>query len=271
MSGTTNFQQFNPNQINQETDDQFTGDSLRTTGAPFNGLLSSILFNKLMYQLTTGMVGLMQSLANKGYSTSDANLGNLISVLGNIMTLADMTPYAPLNNPKLTGNPIAPTPGAGDNSSSIATTAFVDNAIAALASQGWVNSQVANLQSWVSGNFDTISNVNSAVNNLRNLIQSGLSYSPSGPAGYIQLPAFLGGIMIEWGSIGGTSNSNQWVSFIPSFPNSCFMVNTCIAGLSDSYYTAFTLQSNLSPGGFDIYFKSNGNISVGSNYIAIGN
>jgi len=38
--------------------------------------------------------------------------------------------YAPLASPSFTGNPIAPTPTAGDNDTSIATTAFVQTAIA---------------------------------------------------------------------------------------------------------------------------------------------
>lgn len=39
--------------------------------------------------------------------------------------------YAPLASPAFTGNPTAPTPTAGDNSTSIATTQFVDQAITA--------------------------------------------------------------------------------------------------------------------------------------------
>lgn len=39
------------------------------------------------------------------------------------------TSRAPVNNPVLTGDPRAPTPGAGDNDTSIATTAFVSTAI----------------------------------------------------------------------------------------------------------------------------------------------
>jgi len=51
------------------------------------------------------------------------------------MTLADVTGVggAPINNPVLTGDPQAPTPTAGDNDTSIATTAFVQNAIGGLA------------------------------------------------------------------------------------------------------------------------------------------
>lgn len=41
----------------------------------------------------------------------------------------DLSAYAPLASPALTGNPTAPTPTAGDNDTSIATTAFVTGAI----------------------------------------------------------------------------------------------------------------------------------------------
>jgi hypothetical protein len=58
----------------------------------------------------------------------------------------DLSAYAPLASPALTGNPTAPTPTAGDNDTSVATTAFVQAAIAAVPSGGgnsglltWVN------------------------------------------------------------------------------------------------------------------------------------
>ena len=49
------------------------------------------------------------------------------------LTLGDVTGVggAPINSPALTGSPTAPTPQAGDNSTLLATTAFVENAVAA--------------------------------------------------------------------------------------------------------------------------------------------
>jgi hypothetical protein len=44
--------------------------------------------------------------------------------------------YAPLASPALTGNPTAPTPTAGDNDTSIATTAFVTTAVAGVSGGG---------------------------------------------------------------------------------------------------------------------------------------
>lgn len=50
-----------------------------------------------------------------------------------VLNAADLTGMggAPINSPTFTGNPHAPTPSAGDNSTSLATTAFVATAIAA--------------------------------------------------------------------------------------------------------------------------------------------
>ena len=45
----------------------------------------------------------------------------------------DLSLYAPLASPVLSGNPTAPTPVVGDNDTSIATTAFVNSAVAAYA------------------------------------------------------------------------------------------------------------------------------------------
>lgn len=47
---------------------------------------------------------------------------------------ADLTIYAPLNSPGFTGTPTAPTPSAAENSTRIATTAFVKTSFAPLAS-----------------------------------------------------------------------------------------------------------------------------------------
>jgi hypothetical protein len=105
MSGTSNFQQWNPNATNQETDSQYTSDAMRTGGAADPSIFPSATANKLFYQVSTFAAAFAQALANKGYSLSDANLSNLAAVLANVMTQADMTPYAPLAGPTFTGTP----------------------------------------------------------------------------------------------------------------------------------------------------------------------
>jgi hypothetical protein len=53
-----------------------------------------------------------------------------LSISGGNISI-DLSAYAPLASPALTGNPTAPTPTAGDNDTSIATTAFVTSAVTA--------------------------------------------------------------------------------------------------------------------------------------------
>jgi hypothetical protein len=49
------------------------------------------------------------------------------------LSSADLAPYAPLSSPALTGSPTAPTPAAGNSSTAIATSAFVQGELAAKA------------------------------------------------------------------------------------------------------------------------------------------
>jgi hypothetical protein len=77
-----------------------------------------------------------------------AALGNDPNFATSITTLLGLK--APLASPALTGNPTAPTPTAGDNDTSIATTAFVQNALAS-ASVGSVQGSFSNLKSSATG------------------------------------------------------------------------------------------------------------------------
>jgi hypothetical protein len=90
LAGSNNFQIWNPSSVNQDTDAQYTTDTLRTGGAPVGGLLPSKTDNKFRYQLSVGMYALMQMLANKNFNVSDANVSTLTGVLANILTTADL-------------------------------------------------------------------------------------------------------------------------------------------------------------------------------------
>lgn len=67
-------------------------------------------------------------------STMTVNTTGLVFPDSTVQTTAAITPnlsgYAPLSSPALTGVPTAPTPLASDNSTTIATTAYVTNAVA---------------------------------------------------------------------------------------------------------------------------------------------
>lgn len=63
------------------------------------------------------------------YVKSDGKLYTKKNGVESLVGPADLSPYAPLASPTFTGNPTAPTPAAGDNDTSVATTAFVKAAI----------------------------------------------------------------------------------------------------------------------------------------------
>lgn len=90
MSGSSNFQQWNPFGLNQETDAAYTSDSLRTGGAPTNAIFASPLANKAFYQWSTFIAAFAASLALKGYVLSDANLATLTATLGDVITGSDI-------------------------------------------------------------------------------------------------------------------------------------------------------------------------------------
>jgi hypothetical protein len=89
MAGSTNFQQWNPNAANQESDAAYTADSARSAGVVDGSVFDAETANKLFYQLSTGLTALMLAMAGKGFVTSDANLNQLVAVLSNILTTAD--------------------------------------------------------------------------------------------------------------------------------------------------------------------------------------
>lgn len=85
-------------------------------------------------QLATTQFVMSQLAGANVVTTFNTRTGNIT------LTLADVTGAggAPIASPALTGTPTAPTPAQTDNSTSIATTAFVDSA-APIFARGWVN------------------------------------------------------------------------------------------------------------------------------------
>lgn len=74
------------------------------------------------------------ALSKLGISVTATQLNYVSGVTSNIQT--QLNNKAPLASPVFTGTPTAPTPTAGDNSTKIATTAFVKNAIDNISSGG---------------------------------------------------------------------------------------------------------------------------------------
>lgn len=88
MAAPTNFLQWNPSQVNQESDASYLTDTQRVGGA-VAGIFPSQLANKLFYQVSTFVAALATALVNKGYEMQDTSLATLVTAMANILTKAD--------------------------------------------------------------------------------------------------------------------------------------------------------------------------------------
>ncbi len=84
MSGSSNFQVWNPLAANQENDAAYAADAQRSGGAT-TGLFPSITANKLFYQLSTMVAAIGAMLAAKGYTVADSDLVGLTATLENLL------------------------------------------------------------------------------------------------------------------------------------------------------------------------------------------
>lgn len=134
--------------------------------------------------------------------------------------------------------PTAPTPANTDNSTKVATTA-------------WVRSAMANIAS-----------------------SAGFAIS-IGTVGYIKLPSWLGGLIIQWGQVSGTTDGigAMGASFTLAFPTACRAI-VLTNGYSSTY--AHPIVNTVSQ--FSVYSQwTTGSALLGSgvsvqlNYIAVGN
>jgi hypothetical protein len=152
------------------------------------------------------------------------------------------------------------TPATEDNSTRVATTAFVKNALGVLlayATQAWVTAQGYATQAWVNAQgFVTQAWVN-AQGFATQAYVLGLGYASQAwvasqlvsgfqsnfaTNGYIKLPSWMGGLIIQWAR-GYWSSSDQTVSWPIAFPNNCFIAQaTCYWGYSsDNTTSAFPI------------------------------
>ena len=87
---TSNFLPFNPTEANQLNDAAYLTDATRTGGAGVDAIWPSASANKTLHQVSTGIAALMQMMANKGFTVSDASLSALTTQLSNILTTSDI-------------------------------------------------------------------------------------------------------------------------------------------------------------------------------------
>ena len=265
--GSTNFLQFNPTQANQENDAAYLTDATRTGGAAVDGIWPSNSANKTLYQASTAIAALMQMMANKNFTVSDASLSTLTSVLANILTTADIPgglqsvtwassialnggAYSGFQIP-LQGNTTLSISGqvAGEvivllfvqDSTGGRTVTFPGNIIGAVQpdpAAGHVSAQAFKVNSALNlipigsmdqsgyGRFNTPPGTeNSTAAATTAWAQLGLLMS-AGANGYLTLPEFLGGFVLQWGQAAwGGYNTPIPVSFNGAgFPNNCFIV-----------------------------------------------
>jgi hypothetical protein len=130
MSGSTNFEFWSGNSpfANAESDATYTSDATRQGGA-VSGPFAPQLANKFFGQESILTNAIVQFLVSNGYSPNDGSanpstaLANLTAVLASAFILA--------NSAVFSVSPTAPTPSPGDNSTKLATTAFIQAIIAA--------------------------------------------------------------------------------------------------------------------------------------------
>ena len=168
---------------------------------------------------------------------------------------AQWSALAPLNSPAFTGSPTAPTQSQSDDSTKLATTAYVDTGLATKAAVAGSSSQVFAVAPPTS-NADAV-----------NLGQFGTA------TGFQKLPS---GIIIQWGV--NTVGAPSAVTFPMAFPHACLSVVVSEANASSSWAASQPSvhgSENWSQTGFTAWSETwNGSGWVGGanaqSYIAIG-
>lgn len=201
-------------------------------------------------------------------STADANTNNPNSVSTGWLNLLSFLGGAPLASPTFTGDPKAPTPTAGDNDTSIATTAFVQNAIsplAPLASPALTGTPTAPTAAAGTNTTQiaTMAALQTAINDAHTFAASGYQRLPSG-------------LMIQWGSgLVSTPGTSQTYTLPQAFPTAFYQILISHDdGLSTTtniaVFAAAPVTSSLTQFSAVGYHLNGAATACGFRYIAIG-
>ncbi len=166
----------------------------------------------------------------------------------------NLSPYATLLSPAFTGTPTAPTPAINNNSTEIATTAYVQN-------------NLANYAPLFSPNFTGTPEISGYP--ILTTISEALSQD-----GYVRLS---NGLIIQWGVTPLFYNeSGQTIYFTQAFPNAIFVANatinlyTQISGANDYWAQVYSLTTT-SMGVFcQLSNAAATNFPINAYWIAIG-
>lgn len=88
-----NFYQFDPTKNNMMSDAGYFNSNYRKNGAQA-GVAPAPVHNKLYYQATTFITAFAEMMNTKGYELNDTSLSTLAAELANVVTNADLSPYA---------------------------------------------------------------------------------------------------------------------------------------------------------------------------------
>lgn len=271
-------------QVDQWQDNTY---GLATAGGTVNALTATIPSN--FTSIPNGMqIILLASGANTGPATLQLTLGSTVTsalpiikgnnsplIAGDIplagypLTLIysstlsawvitdiaiNLSPYATLLSPAFTGTPTAPTPAINNNSTEIATTAYVQN-------------NLANYAPLFSPNFTGTPEISGYP--ILTTISEALSQD-----GYVRLS---NGLIIQWGVTPLFYNeSGQTIYFTQAFPNAIFVANatinlyTQISGANDYWAQVYSLTTT-SMGVFcQLSNAAATNFPINAYWIAIG-
>lgn len=152
--------------------------------------------------------------SGKGFNATMDSIDSIVTTL--------LAAKAPLASPSLTGNPLAPTPAPGDNDTSIATTAFVAAAMAALVPSGTIVKTAASAapSGWImaDGSVVTRGGANAAL-----FAAIGTTYGAGDGSTTFALPNLKGRVPIHpdggtFGAIGSTGGEATHVLLTGEMP-----------------------------------------------------
>jgi len=150
------------------------------------------------------------------------------------------------------------TPAQGDNSTALATTAWMKAEQAAETTQG--TAKVATQAQTNAGADDT-----TIVTPKK--LRAGFNIS-LGSSGYLSFPTWLGGLILQWGSLTTSSSGDVGVSYPIAFPNAAF----CVAFGCQTLSTVGNVSASaIALAGMNVGgYTSGGRVAIGSKYLVIG-
>lgn len=229
-----------------------------------------------------GAVLLNDDGTNIFISTVEANTNNPNSSSTGWLSLLAFIGAAPLASPTFTGDPKAPTPAAGDNDTSIATTAFVVNALASLTGYLKSANNLSDLASVATARTNlglgTAALLNSGLSSGDLLLAGSLSASLSDTYSILRIPVITSSgartLVIQMGYITtiATSGDTSYVLTFPSAFQNSFLYGTWTphAGFTSQNIGAYVVTTSVTGMTLTIDKDGASSATIGARWLAIG-